>query len=238
MKAMILCAGRGERMRPLTDTTPKPLLKVAGKPLVQYHIENLARAGIRDIIINHAWLGQQIEQSLGDGSQFGVSLYYSAEASALETAGGIIQALPLLGEAPFVVVNADVWCDYPFQQLLDLTPLAAHLVLVANPVHHGQGDFVLQATADAPQPVLAEGDEKLTYSGISVINPALFAGLAAGANSIPAPMPLAPLLREAIAAQQVTGEFYAGEWVDVGTPQRLAELDTRVGNQYKELESK
>jgi len=218
MKAMILCAGRGERMRPLTDTTPKPLLQVAGKSLVEYHIENLAQAGITEIVINHAWLGKRIEKALGDGSLWGVTIRYSAEGEALETAGGIIKALPLLGEDPFIVVNGDVWCGYPFEKLLALRPEKAHLVLVRNPEHNPQGDFVL-----ADGGLLSEqGNEKFTFSGVSVMNPRLFFGLNADK------MALAPLLRQAITRKEVSGELYQGEWVDVGTPERLVTLDQSV----------
>lgn len=232
MKAMILCAGRGERMRPLTDSTPKPLLQVAGKPLVQYHIEKLAQAGVTDIVINHAWLGDQIEQALGDGSQWGVNIQYSAEVVALETAGGIIKALPLLGDKPFIIVNGDVWSDYPVEQLLAVTPVKAHLVLVANPEHHRQGDFSLSNVTNHYGLVGSQGDEQFTYSGISVINPDLLAGLAVE------PLPLAPLLRQAIDDQQVSGELYRGDWVDVGTPERLKKLDERVCKELKEIDCK
>lgn len=205
-------------MRPLTDGTPKPLLKVAGKPLVQYHIEKLAAVGVTELVINHAWLGEQIEQMLGDGYQWGVNIHYSVEGEALETAGGIIKALPLLGEQPFIVVNGDVWTDYPFASLLTVSPEKAHLVLVPNPEHHPLGDFALADTGK----VQAEGVEKFTYSGIAVISPQLFEGADI------AKRPLAPLLREAIAGQQVSGELYSGEWIDVGTPQRLDMLDKAV----------
>jgi MurNAc alpha-1-phosphate uridylyltransferase len=218
MKAMILCAGRGERMRPLTDISPKPLLKVGGKPLVQYHIEKLAQADVTEIVINHAWLGQEIEQTLGDGSRWGVNLQYSSEAEALETAGGIIKALPLLGDESFILVNGDVWSDYPFEQLLLIKPKAAHLVLVNNPEQHPQGDFFLNDGGH----ISTLGDKKFTYSGISVLNPLLFSGLEVGR------MPLAPLLRKAADAQQVSGELYCGDWVDVGTPERLMRLDKLV----------
>jgi N-acetyl-alpha-D-muramate 1-phosphate uridylyltransferase len=223
MKAMILCAGRGERMRPLTDVTPKPLLQVAGKPLVQYHIEKLAQAGVSEIVINHAWLGEEIEKALADGSQWGVNIHYSAEGEALETAGGIFKALPLLGEEPFIIVNGDVWSDYPFASLLALSPEQAHLVLVKNPAHNPQGDFAL---SDAGR-VSTAGNKKLTYSGISVLNPQLFSTLESGK------IPLAPLLRQAIEAQQVDGELYRGDWVDVGTPERLAMLDKSVRKELK-----
>lgn len=228
MRAMILCAGRGERMRPLTDTIPKPLLAVAGKSLVQYHIEKLAQAGITEIVINHAWLGEQIKQTLGDGGQWGVNIQYSAEAEALETAGGIIKALPLLGDEPFIIVNGDVWSDYPFEQLLGIKAKAAHLVLVDNPEQHPQGDFALSDDGR----VSTSGDKKSTFSGVSVLNPLLFSEFEIGR------MPLAPLLRQAMDAQQVTGELYQGDWVDVGTPERLLELDTRVRKELEEFESK
>jgi len=227
MKAMILCAGRGARMRPLTDSTPKPLLPVAGKPLVQYHIEKLAQAGIKEIVVNHAWLGEQVEKTLGNGSQWGVSIHYSAEAEALETAGGIIKALPLLGENPFIVVNGDIWCDYPFEKLLKLSPEKAHVVLVENPEHNPQGDFSLAGNGL----VADDGDEKFTFSGVSVMSAMLFSGLDADK------MALAPLLRDAMARQQVSGELYQGEWVDVGTPERLAKLDECVRRELQEQKS-
>jgi len=220
MRAMILAAGRGERMRPLTDTMPKPLLAAGGKPLIVWHIEALARAGIGDIVINHAHLGGRIEAALGDGAAFGVRIRYSAEAAALETAGGIAQALPLLGEAPFAVVNGDIACDYDFARLrtvagqLAADGLLAHLVLVANPPHHAQGDFCLDRGR-----VRTQG-ERLTFSGIGVYHPALFASVRRGDKAR-----LAPLLVTAIAEEKVGGERYAGRWMDVGTPARLAELD-------------
>lgn len=221
MRAMILCAGRGERMRPLTDQTPKPLLMVDDKPLVQYHVERLVEAGVTDIVINHAWLGEKIESFLGDGSRFGAAIQYSTENEALETAGGIIKALPLLGGQPFLVVNGDVWCDYPFAGLVNCSPVGAHLLLVPNPAHHPDGDFALVEN----QQVSLQGDKKYTYAGVSVLNPVLFRGLETGKR------PLAPLLREAISAKQVSGELYQGDWVDVGTPERLAALDERVRKQ-------
>lgn len=212
--AMILAAGRGERMRPLTDHTPKPLLLVAGKPLIEYHLEALAAAGFRRVVINVAWLGQQIMGRVGDGQRFGLEVLYSQEhPTALETAGGIRQALPLLGGAPFVVINGDVWTDYP---LVSLKPPAAlaHLVLVDNPPHHEQGDFALQAGQ-----VMVADNNRLTFSGIGAYRPELFAGLAEGER------PLAPLLRAAIAEEQVSGEYFRGRWIDVGTPARLQELE-------------
>lgn len=211
--AMILAAGRGERMRPLTDHTPKPLLPVAGKPLIAYHLEALAAAGFRRVVINVAWLGEQIVAALGAGERFGLELLYSREHTALETAGGIRQALPLLGEAPFVVINGDVWTDFPLAELRPPKGLA-HLVLVDNPPHHVQGDFLLQGG----QVVDAAG-QRLTFSGIGVYRPELFAGLAEGVR------PLAPLLREAMAKGQVNGQHYRGRWIDVGTPARLKELE-------------
>ncbi len=218
MKAMILAAGRGERMRPLTDHVPKPLLKVGGRCLIEYHLGALASAGIREIVINHAWLGAQIEQALGDGSHWGVEIRYSAEQEGLETGGGIFNALPLLGEQPFLVVNGDVWCNYPFHQL-PVEPAAglAHLVLVDSPPHHPEGDFVLQGGR-----VRLEGGPRLTYSGIAVCHPALFA------SCTPGIFPLAPLLRSAITAEKVSGEHYRGRWVDVGTPERLHELREEI----------
>ena len=218
MKAMILAAGRGERMRPLTDATPKPLLKVRGKPLIVWHIERLVAAGITDLVINHAHLGAQIEAALGDGAQFGAQIRYSPEAVALETAGGIANALPLLGDAPFVLVNGDVFCDIDFARLpqVELGDDLAHLVLVNNPDHHPSGDFVLQDGYLLPDTALP----KLTYSGIGLYHPRLFDSIARGTVAA-----LGPLLRQAIADGQVTGKHHVGLWVDVGTPQRLQALN-------------
>lgn len=223
MKAMILAAGRGERMRPLTDVTPKPLLTVGGKPLIVWHIENLARAGFRELVINHAHLGEQIEAMLGDGSGFGVSIHYSPETEALETAGGIANALPLLGRGPFAVVNGDVFCDCDFARLAGMlrqmaeqpAALAAYLLLVDNPDHHPGGDFALAAGK-----VAERGEQMLTFSGIGLYQPALFAGIARGSKA-----KLGPLLREQMARGRVAGEHHRGRWVDVGTPERLAALD-------------
>lgn len=218
MKAMILAAGRGERMRPLTDVTPKPLLPVAGKPLIVWHLERLARAGFRDIVINHAHLGDQIEALLGDGAAWGARIAYSAEPQgALETAGGIANALPLLGDAPFLVVNGDIFCDWDFARARSGNALA-HLVLVDNPPHHPEGDFALDGAK-----VSAGGTARLTFSGIGIYRPELFAGIACGE-----PAKLAPLLRDAITAGRVTGEYHRGRWEDVGTPERLAALDADV----------
>lgn len=219
MKAMILAAGKGERMRPLTLHTPKPLLPVAGQPLIEYHLRALAAAGFTEVVINHAWLGQQIEDHLGDGSRFGLSIRYSPEGEPLETGGGIFQALPLLGDAPFLLVNGDVWTDYPFACLRAPLQGLAHLVLVDNPGHHGRGDFRLQGGQ------VVDGDDApgtLTFSGLSVLHPDLFAGCQAGAFK------LAPLLRQAMSAGKVTGEHYRGAWVDVGTQERLAEAERLI----------
>ncbi len=216
MKAMILAAGKGERLRPLTLHTPKPLVRAAGVPLIEYHLRALAAAGFTEVVINHAWLGQQIEDYLGDGSRFGVSIAYSAEAEPLETGGGIFKALPLLGDQPFALINGDIFTDYPFAELR--RPLAglAHLVLVANPGHHAGGDFCLR---DGQVSDAQVAQESLTYSGMAVLSPALFARCQPGAFK------LAPLLRSAMAARQVSGEQFAGCWVEVGTHERLAEVE-------------
>ncbi len=226
MKAMILAAGRGERMRPLTDHTPKPLLVAGGKPLIVWHLERLAIAGLREIVINHAHLGAQIEAVLGNGSQWGLSIRYSPEPpGALETAGGIATALPLLGDAPFLVVNGDVYCDVDFGRFFELTvegwKPAAHLVMVENPAHHAGGDFSL----DGERVIYARGEQTLTYAGIGVFSPSFFADVQPGTI-----MKLRPLLDAAIATGTLTGERFAGRWVDVGTPQRLAELDAELRN--------
>ena len=212
--AMILAAGRGERMRPLTDHTPKPLLTVHDKPLIVWHIERLKQAGITQLVINHAHLGEQIEQALGDGSSLGVSIAYSPEETALETGGGIARALPLLGEQPFLVVNGDVWTDIDYSALaLDEDDLA-HLVLVSNPSHNPKGDFALNNGR-----VAAEGVDKLTFSGIGLYQPRLFAGQSEER------FPLAPLLRNAMSQNKVGGLHHQGIWTDVGTPERLAEIN-------------
>ena len=220
MKAMILAAGRGERMRPLTDHTPKPLLPVAGKPLIAHHLEALRAAGIGEIVINTGHLGEQLPAVLGDGQDWGIRIAWSPEPpEALETGGGIFQALPLLGSEPFLVVNGDVWTDYPFARLPTTPAGLAHLVLVSNPPHHPEGDFVLATNGIVEE----SGRPKLTFSGISVLRPELFAGCAPGR------FPLGPLLRRAMAAGRVSGERYSGGWRDIGTPQRLAELDRELG---------
>ena len=224
MKAMILAAGRGERMRPLTDHCPKPLLEVGGKPLIVWHIEHLRHAGITQLVINHAHLGHCLEAALGDGSALGVQIIWSPETEALETAGGIRKALPLLGEAPFLVINGDVCCDVDFVQLasraatLRASGSLAHLLLVDNPEHHPAGDFVLDGDR-----ITTDGAPRLTFSGIGAYHPALFSALADNT-----PHKLAPLLREAMQAGKVEGVRHAGIWIDVGTPERLAALDTRL----------
>lgn len=220
MKAMILAAGRGERMRPLTDHTPKPLLPVGGKPLITWHLERLAAAGFRDIVINHAHLGDKIEAALGDGSQWGLAIRYSPEPpGALETAGGIANALPLLGDEAFLVVNGDVYCDWDFRRASALAGRDAHLVMVANPAHHSGGDFSLINGKVG----YAAGGETLTYAGIGVFSPTFFAAVPRGQ-----PLKLRPLLDAAIAAGTLSGERHDGCWVDVGTPERLAELDRQL----------
>ena len=225
---MILAAGRGERMRPLTDLTPKPLLSVGGKMLIVWHIERLRAAGFTHIVINHAHLGQQIEDALENIAAYGVSIEYSREVSALETAGGIATALPLIECEVFPVVNGDIYCEFDFSRLAE--PLArlaagrdqAHLVLVDNPSHHPKGDFVLDAGRVVCSPLTAH-HSPLTFSGIGVYHRALFAHTMAGEKA-----PLAPLLRQAIDAGRASGEHYSGQWVDVGTPARLAALDEEL----------
>ena len=220
MKAFILAAGRGERMRPLTDRTPKPLLPAGGKPLIVWHLERLAAAGFREIVINHAHLGSLIEQTLGDGSQWGLHIRYSPEPpGALETAGGIATALPLLGNEAFLVVNGDIYCDIDFRSFSGSAAAGAHLVMVTNPAHHAGGDFSL----DGNRVVYASGEQTLTYAGVGVFSPSFFANVQPGTV-----MKLRPLLDAAIAAGTLTGERYTGRWVDVGTPQRLAELDQEL----------
>ncbi len=218
MQAMILAAGRGNRMRPLTDHTPKPLLKVAGKPLIVYHIERLEAVGIRDLVINHAHLGNQIEAALGDGNRFGVSICYSAESQALETGGGIFKALPLLGSMPFLVINGDIWSDCDLSRLTLADGDLAHLVLVDNPPQHPAGDFAL----DSSRRVYPEGAPRYTFSGIGLYHPDLFKGCTAGT------FPLAPILRQAMLAGQVSGQRHQGQWFDIGTPERLDDLNRRL----------
>lgn len=216
---MILAAGRGERMRPLTDVTPKPMLKVAGKPLIQYQLEKLASSGYQKVIINHAWLGDQICDFVGSGSRFGMQVSYSAEAPALETAGGIIKAMPmLLADNPteqFTVVNGDIFCEFDFAQLpIALGENLAHLVMVNNPEHHPHGDFAISNGQ-----LISDGAEKLTFSGIAVYHSAFFAGLDAKVQ------PLRPVFDQSIINNQLAGQIYAGVWCDVGTPERLQLLN-------------
>ena len=219
MKAMILAAGRGERMRPLTDTVPKPLLRVAGQPLIVYHLEALARAGITEIVVNLSWLGEQLAEFLGSGQAWGVTIEYSREGpEPLETAGGIRHALPLLGTAPFWLVNGDIYAEYGFSRRTLASGVQAHLVLAPNPPHHPRGDFALEAGR-----VRVAGERLLTYTGIALLDPALVAGLPPGR------VPLGPLLREAAGHGRLTGELFEGAWTDVGTPARLAELDQQLG---------
>lgn len=217
---MILAAGRGERMRPLTDHTPKPLLTVGGKALIVWHLQRLAAAGFKEIVINHAHLGQQIETQLGNGSRWGLSIAYSAEGTALETAGGIAKALPLLGEQPFLVINGDIFTDIDFAKLQHAlaTDKLAHLVLVDNPPQHAGGDFAL-----AHQEVSLSGERKLTFSGVAVYRPQIFADITPAT-----PVKLAPMLQALIARGQVSGEHHHGIWHDIGTPERLHALDTEL----------
>lgn len=215
MRAMILAAGKGERMRPLTLHTPKPLIPVAGVPLIEYHLRALARAGFREVVINHAWLGEKIEAYLGDGAQFGLQITYSREAQPLETGGGIYRALQYLADEPFVVVNGDIWTDYDFAGLRKPLTGLAHLVLMSNPEHHPEGDFSLQGE----RVVMPSTSDSLTYTGIAVLHPELFADCAGGAFR------LAPLLRQAIAQDKVSGEQFTGHWIDVGTEERLAAVE-------------
>ncbi|NOT15844.1 MAG: nucleotidyltransferase family protein [Methylotenera sp.] len=220
MKAMILAAGRGERMRPLTNHTPKPLLKVGGKPLIVWHLERLAKAGFEEIVINHAHLGAQIEAALGDGSQWHLRIQYSPEEAALETAGGIANALPLLGDIPFLVVNGDTFTEIDFGALTHALQANnyAHLVLVDNPPQHPKGDFAIENGM-----LKNEGVPMLTFSGVGVYHPDLFKPITRGE-----PAKLAPLLRQAIAENQATAEYYQGVWHDIGTPERLRELDVEL----------
>lgn len=220
MKAMILAAGRGERMRPLTDHTPKPLLSVGGKPLIVWHLERLAKAGFKEVVINHAHLGEKIEQALGNGKAWGLNIKYSPEMNALETAGGIANALPLLGDTPFLVVNGDVFTEIDFAGLDLVFPSLAHLVMVSNPKQHATGDFVLKSGK-----ITDQGDSKLTFSGIGIYHPKLFEDVERGVAA-----KLAPLLRAAMDKGLVTGEYYDGVWHDIGTPERLAFLDNQLSH--------
>ena len=215
MKAMVLCAGRGERLRPLTDRTPKPLLKVRGKPLVQWHLEALARAGVSEVVINLSWLGEQIRSTLGSGSRFSLKIQYSVEPpTALETGGGIFQALPLLGDAPFIVINGDVFTDFDLTTLKIDPAALAHLVLVPNPEHHADGDFALRGAE-----IVTTGAQRFTYAGIGLFRPELFA------RCQPGRFALLPLFQAAIAARRLQGECFMGSWTDVGTVARLESLN-------------
>lgn len=216
---MILAAGRGERMRPLSDVTPKPLLEVGGKPLIVWHIEKLAANGFKEIVINVAHLGHKIIQALGDGSKWGVKIHYSDEQDegALESAGAIVKALPLLGPKPFLVVNGDVWCDYKFDNKLELKDKLAHLILVPNPEHNLKGDFGL-----VDKDVVNDSSVKYTFSGIGYYSLRLFEELEYGRSA------LAPLLKDAIDKKQVSGSLYSGRWYDIGTPQRLKMINEEL----------
>ena len=231
MKALVFAAGKGERMRPLTEHTPKPLLKAGGKSLVEWHLEKLAAIGVSDVVLNISWLAECFEPALGDGSRWGLRLHYSHEGrEPLETGGGMLHALRLLGDAPFMAVNGDIWSDFDFARLPREPHGLAHLVMVENPPQHPRGDFFL-----AGDGVLhPDGGEKLTFSGIGVYRPALLEnwrdiiGDAAGADESPPRFKLAPLLFSAMAAGRISGEHHRGRWTDVGTPERLAELDARL----------
>lgn len=215
MKAMILAAGRGTRMAPLTDHCPKPLIPLCGKPLIVYHLEKLAAAGFHDVVINHAWLGEQLEQALGDGRHWGLNIRYSAETEALETGGGVYQALPLLGPAPFLLINGDVWTDWDYAEAAATelqTGVLGHLWLTRNPAHNPVGDFSLVGERVEDRP-------GLTFSGISLLSPQLWRDKQAGAY------PLAPMLRAAMSEKQITGQPLDGHWIDVGTPERLYDLE-------------
>lgn len=232
MKALIFCAGKGERMRPLTLHTPKPLLPAGGKPLIVWHLEKLAAAGVREVVVNTSWLGAQFAPALGNGERWGLRLHFIDEGpTPLETGGGILNALPLLGDAPFLVVNGDVWTDLDFATLPHAPAGDAHLVLVDNPVQHPRGDFILHADARVDD----HGDApRLTYAGVGVYRPAIVQGWRAvtgateGAAAVPPQFALAPLLRAAMAQGRVSGQHHRGRWTDVGTPERLAVLDTQL----------
>ena len=223
MRAMILAAGRGERMRPLTDTCPKPLLPVGGRPLIEWHLLRLARAGLREVVINHAHLGHLIEAALGDGARWGLRIRYSPEGEALETAGGIAQALPLLGDEPFLVINGDVFTDFDpgrarsIALQMQAARLDAWCVMVANPAQHPKGDFTLRGGR-----LWHAAGDTCTFSGVAVYRPSVFAGIGAGTR-----LPLRPILDALIDSQRAGGELHAGGWVDVGTAERLAQLDAQ-----------
>ena len=231
MRALIFAAGKGERMRPLTESTPKPLLAVGGKPLIEWHLEKLAAAGIAEVVINIAWLADRFEPALGDGSRWGLRLHYSYEgAEPLETGGGMLQALRWLGDEPFLAVNGDIWCDHDFASLPKQPPGLVHLVMVDNPVQHPGGDFAL----DDQGRLHSEGESRLTFAGIGVYRRELLDGWrgivgdAPGANETPPRFKLAPLLRAAMRSGRATGEHHRGRWTDVGTPERLTQLDLQL----------
>ncbi|UNK56894.1 nucleotidyltransferase family protein [Pseudoxanthomonas daejeonensis] len=228
MRALVFAAGLGERMRPLTDHTPKPLLEAGGKPLIAWHLEKLAAIGVDEVVVNTSWLAPRFPELLGDGARWGLRLHYSHEgATPLETGGGMLHALALLGEAPFIAVNGDIWTDFDFARLPATPRGDAHLVLVDNPEHHPQGDFSLGADGRLAD----EGTTKLTFSGIGVYRPALLDGwreTVTGEPGTPPRFKLAPLLRRAMARSAATGEHHAGAWTDVGTPGRLATLDRQL----------
>jgi MurNAc alpha-1-phosphate uridylyltransferase len=218
MRAMLLAAGRGERMRPITDSTPKPLVRVGDRPLIAWHLAALARAGIREVVINLSWLGAQVRATLGDGRDYGLSITYSDEGPVpLETGGGIFRAVPLLGPGPFLVVNADIWTDIDFAAVALEEHAHARLLLIPNPPHHPRGDFGLEGDL-----VVTRDTDRYTYSGVGVYRPEFFGGCTPGR------LPLLPLLNRAIAAGLVRGQVHRGEWCDVGTVERLASLDARV----------
>jgi MurNAc alpha-1-phosphate uridylyltransferase len=232
LRALIFAAGKGERMRPLTERTPKPLLEVAGKPLIVWHLEKLAAGGIREVVINTSWLAESFEPALGDGSHWGLRLHYSYEgAEPLETGGGMLQARHWLGDAPFLAVNGDIWCDADFARLPREPRGLAHLLMVDNPPQHPQGDFALAADGI----LHSDGEPRLTFAGIGIYRPTLLdewrevIGAAPGSELTPPRFKLAPLLRAAMRKEQVKGEHHRGRWTDVGTPQRLAELDRTLG---------
>ncbi len=231
MKALIFAAGLGERMRPLTDVTPKPLLPVGGKPLIAWHLEKLAASGVTDVVINTSWLAEQFPEQLGSGSQFGVRITYAYEGTTpLETGGGMWNALSRLGDAPFLAVNGDIWCDVDFGTLPRAPRGAAHLLLVDNPTHNPHGDFALDLGGN----VHSDGEPRLTFAGVGVYRHALLEhwqaiiGQVDGAAAMPPRFKLAPILRAAMRRGEVTGTHHQGRWTDVGTPERLAQLDQRL----------
>jgi MurNAc alpha-1-phosphate uridylyltransferase len=230
-RALVFAAGKGERMRPLTNDTPKPLLAAGGKPLVEWHLEKLAAIGIREVVLNVSWLADRFEPTLGNGSRWGLRLHYSHEGpEPLETGGGMLHALRLLGDAPFIAVNGDIWTDYDFSRLPTRPRAMAHLVMVDNPPQHPAGDFRLEANGT----LRGDGAPKLTYSGIGVYDPRILTGWrevigrAPGTELSPPRFKLAPLLFDAMARGEIHGEHHRGRWTDVGTPQRLAELDAAL----------